>query len=149
MLAGCLILACLGFCGLYVLGSMSGGSTLSTSTLTDGSSFSATADTTPQLEVTNWSWYHEYSYAIVEGEVRNISGKSMDNVKVVARFYGPGASFISSDDALIDYRPLLAGQSSPFKVMATRNPAMKSANVDFREFTGAAIRWRDTSTRKR
>jgi len=138
-LPGCLLLAFLGFCGLYVLGS---NATDSSGPSLSNDLSSASTPSTPKLEVTNWTWHREYGYAIVEGEVRNISGASMDNVTAVASFYGADQSFVSSDDALIDYRPLLAGQSSPFKVMATWNPAMKSANIDFREFGGRAIMWR-------
>ena len=51
--------------------------------------------------------------------------------------------FITSDDALIDYNPILPGQTSPFKAMATENPAMRKASIDFKELMGGSIEWRD------
>jgi hypothetical protein len=51
--------------------------------------------------------------------------------------------FISSDDALIEYNPLLPGQSSPFKVMVRFNPAMKTYRVHFKDVLGRVIDYED------
>jgi hypothetical protein len=45
----------------------------------------------------------------------------------------------SSDDALIDYNPILPGQKSPFKVYATWNPAMDNASISFKFMGGKSI----------
>jgi hypothetical protein len=145
---GCFVLAILAVVGLYALGSVAEDANRSLTNV-DASLSSAPVDTAPRLEVTNWTWHQEYSYAIVEGEVRNISGASMDNVTAVARFYSADRTFITSDDALIDYRPLLPGQSSPFKIMQSWNPAMKSAGLEFREFGGRAINWREAEKKNK
>jgi outer membrane murein-binding lipoprotein Lpp len=91
------------------------------------------------LELTAFSWHTQHSYAIVEGMVKNISSASLDNVQAVAFFNDSSGNFITSGDALIEYRPILPGQSSPFKVMAPENPAMKTCRVEFKKMFGSEI----------
>lgn len=93
----------------------------------------------PQLEVLNWHWSREYSYIIAEGEVRNISDQKLDNVLAVLRYYTADYTFVTSDDALIDYNPIMPGQTSPFKVYTTDNPLIKSGGLSFRHLMGGAI----------
>lgn len=81
----------------------------------------------------------ELGYAILEGQVKNISSQSLQNVTAVASFYDANGGFITTSDALIDYNPILPGQTSPFKVMKTENPAMNKANVEFKYLTGGSI----------
>ncbi len=95
----------------------------------------------PQLLLIDWSWKQSHGYAIAEGQVKNISTVPLDNVKAFAEFYTADRKFITSDSSLIEYRPLLPGQISPFKVYASWNPAMSSALVDFKTFSGGPILW--------
>jgi len=95
----------------------------------------------PQLLLLNWTWRTEYGYAIVEGEVQNNSSESLHNVQAVAKFYTVDKKFITSCDALLEYNPILPGQKSPFKAMASYNPAMNAANISFKKFMGGTITW--------
>ena len=81
-------------------------------------------------------------WAIAEGRVKNTSDRPLKNVMASVTFVTRSDEFITNGDALIDYNPILPGQTSPFKVMATANPAMQSAQIDFRHFSGQTIRWR-------
>lgn len=78
-------------------------------------------------------------YHIVEGQVTNISDEPLRNVTVVATWLDGEGGFITSDDALIEYNPILPGQTSPFKTMTTSNPAMKRYTVSFKELMGGQI----------
>lgn len=91
------------------------------------------------LVVESWRWHIEHGYAIVEGEVTNRSDSRLENVLVVASFYTSDGKLITSDDALIKYNPILPGQTSPFKTMATYNPQMKSARLAFKYLFGGSI----------
>ena len=82
-------------------------------------------------------------YAIVQGEVENISGAALKNVAAVATWYDKDGGFITSDTTLIDYNPILPGQRSPYKVMSRHNPAMAKYGIDFKSLMGGAIRSRD------
>jgi hypothetical protein len=84
-------------------------------------------------------------FATVEGQVKNISGQSLDSVLVVVSWYDASGGFITSDWSFIDYQPILAGQTSPFKVMTTKNPAMKKFSINFKEFAGGTIPYKDSS----
>ncbi len=136
---GCLVLIVIGGI-LYAIGSS--GTNSSTGTI-DSSPNAAEVDVGPQLELETWTWGEEYSYAIAHGTVKNISGESLKNVQAVVSFYAKDGTFITSDDALIDYNPILPGQTSPFKVIATHNPAMRKAGIEFKELMGGTIRYRE------
>jgi hypothetical protein len=97
---------------------------------------------TPALELESWNWHQEYGYAIVDGSVKNISSESMKNVEAVVTFTTKSGEHITSSSALIQYNPILPGQTSPFKVMQSWNPAMTSASMDFHELMGGSIAWK-------
>ena len=80
--------------------------------------------------------------------MKNVSSESLRNVEAVVTFRTKDGDFITSDDAMIDLNPILPGQSSPFKVMATQNPAMRTASVDFKELFGGSVTWREKAKGK-
>jgi len=102
-----------------------------------------TAATEPELLMgpKDWNWHYEAGFAIAEGRVKNISGRSLDGVVAVAEWEAADGMFITSDDALIDYQPILPGQTSPWSIIGTWNPAMKNghARVSFRHILGGTI----------
>ena len=78
-----------------------------------------------------------------EGFVENISGKTMENVEVVITWVDADGIPQSSDEALIDYNPILAGQQSPWSTIGTYNPALTKFRVQFKELLGGTIPTRD------
>jgi hypothetical protein len=84
-----------------------------------------------------------YGYFIVEGQVKNTSGSSLDNVVAVVTVYDANKRFITYDEALIDYTPILAGQTSPFSVYVDYNPAIEWYDVEFKHLLGGTIPCRD------
>lgn len=125
---------------IIIAGSISAPNSATNSSGTASSSASQQSET--KLILLNWSWHEEHGYAIVEGEVKNISSENLRNVQAVATFYTADGKFITSDDALIEYNPIIPGQTSPFKTMATYNPAMDSAKITFKELMGGTIPWK-------
>lgn len=95
----------------------------------------------PDLMLLDWRWHEEYGYAIVEGQVKNASARTLRNVQAVAVFTASDDSFITSDSTLIEYNPILPGQTSPFKVMVSFNPRMDSARLDFKTLSGGSLSW--------
>jgi len=95
---------------------------------------------TAHLAVGAWSWREEYSYAIAEGQVTNVSDGPLRHVTAVVSFHAADGTFITSDDALIEYDPLLPGQTSPWKVMTRWNPRMGNANLEFATLGGGTLR---------
>jgi ribosomal protein L40E len=93
----------------------------------------------PKLELQSWSWKSEYGYAVASGQVKNISGKVLENVEALVTFYAADGTFISSDSALIEYQTLMPEQTSPFSVAESLNPRMSKARVEFKEFFGSQI----------
>ncbi|MCE5200531.1 MAG: FxLYD domain-containing protein [Armatimonadota bacterium] len=93
-----------------------------------------------QLQLKTWSWSSESEdFVKVEGQVTNLTDEKLENVTAVASFYDSNGEFITSDDALIDYNPILPGQTSPFSVISRYNPAMKKAQIEFKELSGGTL----------
>ncbi|RJQ26331.1 MAG: hypothetical protein C4589_09855 [Peptococcaceae bacterium] len=101
----------------------------------------ANLKTSANLHLLSWRWNQSAGGMFVEavGQVKNISGSKLDNVMAVVSFYDKNGDFITSADALIDYNPIMPGQTSPFKVIETYNPAMQKASVEFKYLMGGTI----------
>jgi hypothetical protein len=99
---------------------------------------SAPSEVQPLLLLSN-KWRIEYGYAIMEGQVMNISGQRLENVEAVATFYDAKGEFVTSDNAVIDYNPILPGQKSSYKVTVACNPAMRKGGVEFKYLGGGSI----------
>lgn len=92
-----------------------------------------------QLELLSFKCSKEYGFSKVTGEVKNISGKSMESVVAVGSFYTADNTFVKSSDAIIDYNPILPGQTSPFQVITSSNPEITKCKIAFKEFFGGTI----------
>lgn len=119
------------------VGAASGPSTPSQSAAADSQASQAPAE--PLLEVKSWKFYNQYGFVHMEGEVANISGQRLESVTAVATYYDKDGTFITSDDTLIEYNPLMPGQTSPFEVLTTYNPAIEKGIVTFKYLFGEKI----------
>ncbi|MEO7716307.1 MAG: FxLYD domain-containing protein [Capsulimonas sp.] len=99
----------------------------------------APVDTTPKLKKLSENFTKEYTYCIVSGEVKNTSGESLKSVEAVTTYYDKNNNVVKTDSALIDFNPILPGQTSPYKTMSSDNPAIKTERTRFQEFGGAEI----------
>lgn len=93
----------------------------------------------PPLEVLSWKCEKEYSYVFVVGEVKNVSSESIKNVMAVGEFRTKDGTLVKAEDSLIDYNPLLPGQTSPFKTGGTDNPTISNCNLSFKTLFGNQI----------
>ncbi len=64
-------------------------------------------------------------------------------------FVDEGDRFIISETAFLRYNPLLPDQRTAFTVMAKDNPAIDGIRIEFKEFLGSAIAFRDERQVKR
>jgi len=87
-------------------------------------------------------------YFYVEGQVKNVTDQSLKNITAVSTWYTKDDTFITSDDALVDFNPLLPGQTSPFKTISRENPAMAKFSVQFKLLMGRTLRTEDKSKKK-
>lgn len=101
--------------------------------------------TTAKLIVEDWRLSRKFGAITAAGEVTNNTGSSLKNVVVVATFSTADGSFVKTSEALISYNPILAGQTSPFEVGDTDNPAIKGVKIGFKKILGGSISY---TTRK-
>ncbi|MEM1181189.1 MAG: hypothetical protein AAGM22_22795 [Acidobacteriota bacterium] len=95
------------------------------------------------LQVINWQWGQSSdSYVEATGQVRNLSSRRL-RVKAVVNFKTADGVFIASDSGMIEYQPLMPGQTSPFRVIARRNPQMQKASIRFTTPLGESLRARE------
>jgi hypothetical protein len=109
----------------------------------------APAPTPEQLALLASSGYERSDFMIVEGQVRNLTGSSLKNIEAVTTWYSKDDTFISSDSSLVDFNPLMPGQTSAFKTMTRRNPMMEKYTVDFKTLMGGTLRMRDDPKRNK
>jgi hypothetical protein len=96
-----------------------------------------------KLELLSWRWGEEYGYFKVTGEVKNISSEPLKNVEILASFYDSNGNFIKNSEAIIEFNPIIPGQTSPFKAITSSNPAAKKATIQFKFLFGSSISYRD------
>jgi hypothetical protein len=96
----------------------------------------------PKLELLSWRWSEANTYLTAEGEVKNISDESMDNIEVIVSFYASNDVFVKSAEALVDYNPIMPGQTSPFKAMTPSNPVIQKARIQFKKMFSGTIPYR-------
>lgn len=114
------------------------------SRFTSGASVGATAGERLELLASSGRRSDGGDYMRVEGQVKNISDQPIDAVVVVTSWYGDDGTFIASDKGIVDFRPLLAGQTSPFSSLTRRNPVMSKYSVEFMTFGGQTIGFKDS-----
>ena len=78
-----------------------------------------------------------------EGFVKNLTSNVLENVEVLINWYDANDIPRSSDEALIDFNPILPGQTSPWSSIGTYNPALTTFRVQFKELLGGSILTRD------
>jgi hypothetical protein len=151
---------CLGCLGIIVLVVVIGAvaslfnsgdtTTRSTSNTTTNPAPTPTPPATPPLQLLSarGTIDSDVGYNTVKGQVKNISGAPLRNVEAVVSWYDNNGNFISSDSALIEYNPLLAGQTSPFEVLTRTNPAMKRFGTEFKTVLGGTINFEDKTKKK-
>ena len=93
------------------------------------------------LELVSWNWSptEDGSYVEAKGQVKNTSNKSLQDVEAVVTFKDKEGKSIAQNSALIDFNPILAGQTSPFAVMEAFNPEINSASIQFKFLDGETI----------
>lgn len=84
----------------------------------------------------------EFGFVTVSGTVTNATQAPLRSVMAVASHYSSDGTFIRSDSALVEYDPLMPGQTSPYKVMSRYNPMMISCRVEFKLMFGGRLQIR-------
>jgi hypothetical protein len=92
-----------------------------------------------EIQLLNFECSRAHGFMTVDGEIRNISSSPINNLMIVASHYTSDKKFIRSDSGMVEYNPLMPGQTSPFKAMGTDNPMMSKCHVGFKRMFGGAI----------
>ena len=117
-----------------------------TSTASSSSSSKSGSNTnvpsTPSLEVQSFNCVKEHSYVYVRGEVKNISSQKLENVMAVGEFRTKSGDLVKTEDALLEYNPIMPGQTSPYEAGGTDNPEITNCNVSFKHLFGTPISYK-------
>src|SRR5438477_3189835 len=97
------------------------------------------ATATAKLGLLSFSCRLQYGFNTCTGEVRNLTGGSLRNVTAVTSWRDADGAVQRTDEALVDFNPLLAGQTSTFKTIGSANPGLTKFDVRFKELLGGAI----------
>ena len=89
--------------------------------------------------VSSSQFFSPRGYFVTEGEVTNTSPEAIELLQLVVRWSDKAGVFITSQDGYAEYRMLLPGQTSPFKVLTSYNPAMDGYSVRAKTSFGGPI----------
>jgi hypothetical protein len=93
-----------------------------------------------QLELSAFKWEKDGEFAIVEGQVKNISSSPLNDVFTMVRFLDKDGVQIAGAEAGIDSSELAPGQTSTFTTLAEfEGPEVKEVTIEFKFFEGAVI----------
>lgn len=93
----------------------------------------------PQLAKGSEHFGKESDYNIVSGEITNMGNEKLDDVEATTTFYDSDGNVVKTADAVIDFNPLMPGQTSSYKTMATDNPLIKTEKTEFHSMGGPLI----------
>lgn len=99
----------------------------------------ATPESQPKLKVLSFRCYSEHTYMFISGEVKNTSNSKLKNVVAVGTFRTADGTHITTETALLEYNPIMPGQSSPFKAGGKHNPLMAKCSLGFKHLFGGTI----------
>ena len=91
------------------------------------------------LEVQRFRIYRSNGSAHMIGEVKNIGDKPVEDATAVGSFYDAYGNFVESHTAIIEYRPLPPGRTSPFEVLAPDNRTIVNGRVEFIDYFSRAL----------
>ena len=86
----------------------------------------------------------EYGFITVVGEIQNISNQKLEDAEVVVIFYDKENNLVITAEALIQYNPIMPGQTYPFTVMTTDNPLITKEKIAFQFLFGGQINTRNS-----
>ncbi len=93
----------------------------------------------PLLEVQSWGCVTENRYIHGRGEVKNVSARPLKNVQAVGTLRNAAGELVKTESSLIDYNPIMPGQTSPFEALGPENPAITNCNLSFKHLFGGEI----------
>jgi hypothetical protein len=76
---------------------------------------------------------------IIRGEVKNATASSIKGLQLVGTLRTADGTFISSDDGYTSYDTILPGQTSPFEIHMSFNPAARSADLSLKNQDGEMV----------
>lgn len=82
------------------------------------------------------------TYAMIRGQVRNLTDRPIDAVMVMGKFETESGQDLGSDRSYLDIRPLLPGQVSPFEIYGTTNPEYARCGVTAMLIGARQVEWR-------
>jgi hypothetical protein len=96
-----------------------------------------------KLALLSFSCSRRRLWLVVEGWVKNISARPLENIFAVAQFYTREDNLVKFDYALVQHDLFSPGQVSPYLITSTDNPEVCSCDIHFKTLFGGHIPFRD------
>ena len=97
------------------------------------------AAATTALRLLDSRCFAEHGFRQIVGRVRNTTDRPIASVMAVGTFSTSGGALVKVESALLEYDPIMPGQTSPFRVIGTDNPEISNCEIGFRNLFGPAI----------
>ncbi len=109
---------------------------------------SAPPDNITQLAKDSEHFSKESDFDVVTGEITNVGQEKIANLEATTTFYDNNGSVVKTADAMVDFNPLMPGQTSPYKTMEIDNPLIKTEKTEFHSMGGPLIPYSLVSKRR-
>ncbi|MEP0314142.1 FxLYD domain-containing protein [Hyphomonas sp.] len=91
------------------------------------------------MKLGSWRCYSELGFQHIDGLVKNVGDQPLDTVMAVATFLDGKGGMIKTASAMIDFQPIMPGQTSPFKVITTGNPLIRKCVIQMTRMFGGQL----------
>ncbi|MGX5805920.1 hypothetical protein ACWGS9_32605 [Bradyrhizobium sp. Arg314] len=92
----------------------------------------------PDLKIDGSRCETEYGFIKITGRMTNKTSRAIENLMAVGMFSSNG-DYFKSATAMVEYQPLLPGQTDPYTVMTTANPAITNCLTTFKTMFGGEV----------
>jgi hypothetical protein len=92
-----------------------------------------------ELRLKSFRCSQGHGFAEVIGQIINVSDRPIKNVMAYGTFTANNGDVINTGSALIDFQPIMPGQTSSFKVMAIDNPLIRKCGVQIGTLFGGRL----------
>jgi|SRR5919106_147245 hypothetical protein len=99
----------------------------------------APAPAPPRLHLLSFDCAVEHGYTYVRGEVKNLSSTPIEDLRIIGELRQADGTLVKTATAMVEYDPLMPGQSSPFEALTPHNPLATKCQPAFKTFWGPQI----------
>lgn len=123
--------------------------TRSTPDSSSGSGSYTRSSAPPLLLLSSSCGVETSTYMHSRGQVKNMTSQPIKNIEAIAEYYTKDGTFIISDDAFVEFNPLMPGQTTPYHVLLPGNPLIAKCSIRFKVMWGEELAYKTPASQNK